>query len=438
MFTMRDIINVINVYLERRSKSQMNIFAKAMQRMQKFEEALESEDFNQAVIVQREIFDIIRSWPHVVKVISQKQVPLNPYIEEQSPRLLGYETRVERLWNKEPKEIIFEGPEKLDIDAFYYLRPHWNIRNADRYRIRHEQFHRTTLPEWIEIFTNNLFTSGRVKQDQFHNWILQFRDEEILICCKLFSALRIYDKDQIVDTWTKVYRQIPLPVLKGTINGDTVLMKLGHGAKSGSLNPYYFRQAISQEAEYGVLFHGNEKNLFHDISEYDVERLNLQKPKNIIFLDDFIGTGGQAKDFIKWYFPKYPWLLDTNIYLAVLSGYESAVNDVMTEIMRANPNLKFNVLVGDLLKDGDRAFSTENAIWVSESEREYAKQWAHNLGEELLQTVPGYSELDALGWKSCEALIAFDHNVPSNTLPIFWATGMRDGNKWIPLLKRYD
>lgn len=440
MSSVEDIVHVIGVYLKRRSHSHHRIFQKAIQQIKKFEDALEIKDFIQAMMVQRELFNIIRSWPHIIKVIAREHVPPNLYRKEKSPNP-RYATRVERLWNIGPKETIIDGPEKLDIGAYYYLRPKWNLKNGNRSLVRHERFHRANLPRWLEVFTKNLFIPGHIGPYKFHDWILQFRDEEYLTCCKLFSALRMYDKGQIVDTWGKVYLQIEPQVLRGTLTGDTTISRLGHAAKSGSLNPYYFRQALTKVPGYAVLYQGNEKNVFRDISDFSEFKDDSQKPKNIIFLDDFMGTGGQAIDFIQWYMlkPKFAWLQNVNIYLAVLAGFENAVNKVEAEIKRNFPNLKFNIIVGDMLTDSDKAFSPKNVIWASESECEFAKQWANNLGKELLQTLPGYkSDRDALGWNGCEALIAFAHNVPSNTLPIFWASGMRSGKKWIPLLERHD
>lgn len=408
-------------------------------RLPDFQEAIHDNDFDKAIQIHNQIFDIIRSWPHVIKVIEQTRIPATYLAEDEGPSLLAYRTRLERLWNRQPQEATFEGSEQLNVGAYYYLRPHWNIRSCDRYRTRHEQFHLTRLPQLLEIFTSNLFTAEHVKSDRFHDWILQFREDECLLCCRLFSGIRFYDKERILNTWTKVYRQIPVHVLRGTVSGATVFMKLGHGGKSGSRLPYSFRQAISREPEYKVLFHGNESTIFRDISEFEVQLLELQKPKNIVLLDDFIGTGGQATEFVTWYFPRYPWLRDVNMYLGVLAGYERAVQEVLARVKTAEPEVRFDVLVGDVLMEGDRAFSEKNPIWTSEVECKQAREWARSLGKELLQGIPGYiPDRDALGWKGCQALIAFEHNVPSDTLPILWSSGMRSGKKWKWLLERYD
>lgn len=444
--SVEDLVGAINVYLSRRSRSHDRIFTKALNHLPDFQEAIQDNDFAKAVEIHNQIFDVIRSWPHVIKVIEQNRIPATYLAEEEEPNLLAYRMRVERLWNRQPQEATFEGSENLNVGAYYYLRPHWNIRNGDHYRTRHEQFHLTHLPQLLEIFTNNLFTAEHVKSDRFHDWILQFREDECLLCCRLFSGIRFYDKERVLNTWSKVYRQIPAHVLRGVVTGETAFVKLGHAGKSGTLHPYSFSQAIRRDLEYRVLFQGHEGKIFRDIAEYDVQRLELQKPKHIVFLDDFIGTGGQATEFVTWYFPQYPWLLDVNMYLGVLAGYEKAVQDVLTEVKTTSkdlrkdrPEITFNVLVGDALKESDRAFSEKNPVWASGVECEEAREWARSLGRELLQGVPGYlPDRDALGWKGCEALIAFEHNVPSDTLPIFWSSGMRSGKKWNWLLERYD
>ena len=72
------------------------------------------------------------------------------------------------------------------------------------------------------------------------------------------------------------------------------------------------------------MFGNKEKDIFRDIAEFEKVDFSLAKPKTIVFLDDFIGTGGQAALFLEWYFEHYKWLEEekVSIYLCVLLGLE--------------------------------------------------------------------------------------------------------------------
>ena len=163
----------------------------------------------------------------------------------------------------------------------------------------------------------------------------------------------------------------------------------------------------------------------------------------VVFLDDFVGTGGQATRFLDWYFPKYPWLLEVSVYLCVLVGFRSALSALQD---RLKGKVK-GVVAGSVLEEVDRAFDVRNPIWNSTEERSRTSVWASRIGNDLLASCPlrdsdgtalYIPERDALGWHKCQALIAFPHNVPSDTLPLFWAHWLTEGRTWKPLLDRYD
>lgn len=429
-----EIIKAIQKFLDSRPGRHEAIFGKALNEIDRFEEAVNTSDFRAAIEAQKRAFDIIRSWPHVIKVIDRKQISSMDDSEELN--FLAYQSTVERLWTDEPKQMIIEGAEKLEIGRYYFIRPRWNIRRTDYYRVRHERFHESRTVKWMEIFFNNTFKATSVNTHRFREWILQFDERERFVCLKLFSAMRIYDKERMVNVWNEVYQKLPSHVLRGIIRQETIMTKLGHSAKSGSLSPYSFRQAMTKDPQYKTMFAGTEKYLFRDLSQLNDDE--WEKVNTVIFLDDFIGTGGQAKEFIEWYFPRFPYLSKKEIFLCTVTGFETAVNYVANEVRHSVE--KFSVIVGDKLRESDRAFSEDNSLWLSKSECEYARQWAEKIGEELISGLgyPYETIRDRLGWKGCEALIAFEHNIPSDTLPIFWSQGSRGGEKWKPLFERYD
>ena len=84
------------------------------------------------------------------------------------------------------------------------------------------------------------------------------------------------------------------------------------------------------------------------------------------------------------------------------------------------------------LGDDFRVFSPNSLFFavpapgVSQSD---AKIVAEHYGRRLL---PAH----ALGYKNGQLIIGFEHNVPNNTLPIFWATGGANGS-WVAPFPRH-
>jgi hypothetical protein len=131
---------------------------------------------------------------------------------------------------------------------------------------------------------------------------------------------------------------------------------------------------------------------------------------------------------------KYKWLEDRQVYFCASVGLEDGINTLRNQVVG-----KVTVVVGEILGGMHRAFSHSNPIWNSADECRKAEEWAKRLGEQLLLGVRPYNpQRDALGWCGCQALVAFHHNIPNDTLPMFWATGKREGKSWIPLFDRHD
>lgn len=427
----KELIKVIKYYLRIRSEDHATAFERASEHLDSMFTSIGNGEYTVAVEAQRSFFEAVRFWPHVIVVTEQSDLPHHLHLEEDTSEFLLYRTRVRRLWREMPNEMVFEGPQCLSIGSFYFLRPGWNARKKECYRIRHELFYESNLPRWIETFVNNLIGKGKVNAQKFHDWILQFPEGDRLIACRLMAGMQIIQNDDIGILWKNVFRQ-----LSPEAKRDAVFIGVGHGAKSGRLAPYAFKQGICDLPEYDGLFKGREKIRFRDLAEFEKESLNLMKPSIIVFLDDFIGVGGQASEFNNWYHKHYTWLKDVRIYFSVLAGFKTAIEN------KLKPELGdkiADVIVGQILDENDRAFSPLNPIWSSPAEASAAAKWAGNIGMQILKGKEPYvPDRDNLGWHGCEALISFPHNVPSDTIPLFWADGYFEGKQWKPLFHRSD
>jgi hypothetical protein len=120
-------------------------------------------------------------------------------------------------------------------------------------------------------------------------------------------------------------------------------------------------------------------------------------------------------------------------YLCALAGYENCIGS----LYRLHQLDVENVFAARILREADRAFSPESALWDTDTDRELARTWCFDIGRQLLAGTDLDPERDALGWQDGQALLVFQHNTPNNTLPLFWAAGIVNGRPWTNLFDRY-
>ena len=162
-------------------------------------------------------------------------------------------------------------------------------------------------------------------------------------------------------------------------------------------------------------------------------RINNAAIKRYIFVDDFCGSGTQAKQYlskvnrIKKINPdccvNYFMLFSTTKGLQAVRGLN--VFDNVEAVFILDETFK-------TFSDESRYFKllkVENSVDDDEDilGKEFSKETALKYGSKLLPAHP-------IGYKDCQLLIGFSHNTPDNTLPIFWS----ENNNWSPIFKRYN
>lgn len=436
-----ELLRVVRVYLERRDPRLLPSCDRARALSAEFSGAKRVRRFADDSETHERILECFR-FPHVVVVEDIRAAEA----DRKAPKLVSkYNVTFRRLWNREPRSMEIQTLEPLEKGEYYYMRPTWNTRLGERYPpSREERFGIARAARWVDAFWRGLFSPHKVDAAKFAEWILQFRPSERRFASILFEALDVYDEERVRQEWIEAFRRLPL-----TARRDVAFIGLGHTAKSGHSQVYFFRQGIAQLPEYQTLYGGREKFIFRDLSEFKNEVGGLPRPSTFVFVDDFIGTGGQASDFINWYFrhAEFSFLTESDVFLMVLSGFKDGINEVEKVLRsRVGKSHSSGVVAARVLEAGDRAFGTRR-IWRDAAETERAREWAAEIGQELLATDPARDSdgeplydprQDALGWHDCQALISFPHNIPSDTLPIFWSRGSRRGRPWVPLQRRSD
>ena len=180
----------------------------------------------------------------------------------------------------------------------------------------------------------------------------------------------------------------------------TRFLPLGNPSESSSHILYYFRQENDLAAD-----------LFANVHQIVDDGYRTHKGvTRCVFLDDFAGTGHQAIE----YGVEAQRLRDKGVrtisYYAMLATPEAL--DIIGRLS-AFDDVRSVVEVGSDL----RAFTAESLFYSDSTwpiSRSTMCQIAKFYGRKLWVDFP-------LGYGSDQLLLGFAHNVPDNTLPIFWA-----------------
>lgn len=256
-------------------------------------------------------------------------------------------------------------------------------------------------------FTSDLIdTFGKHKVQQ---WIDQFNnDKDKDTASKIFSKIQYYDSEAVKNFCKLSF--IEWQIKQKTEINKTLFIPLGSSGKSGQMIGYLFRTANSiPESK----IKNQEAVTRNDISNYD----------QIVFLDDFTGTGNQFlnNSTVKFVIRNRSWLLTNQKKAAKLSfislvAMEKAIENIQEKapVEVISPHVR------------RRAYASNNYEFI-EFNLKYGSGLFRKKDKDLY-----------LGWGDVGETIIFFYNVPNNTLPILWsgAYSKVTKQKWIPLFKR--
>ncbi|GAA4625927.1 phosphoribosyltransferase-like protein [Cellulomonas oligotrophica] len=205
----------------------------------------------------------------------------------------------------------------------------------------------------------------------------------------------------------------------------TRFIAMGNPSESGSHLMYYFRQVNSLP-----------KGLF--VSQHELASGPLTDPETrlvphdltrIVFLDDLLGSGQQATSYSR-----------------------SVVRDIRAVAARDGRSLTisyYTLFAKSIGLDAARRTSfddvralheiDESQMAFAANSRVYHGCGAYTSMEEGRALAEGYGSLlttDPLGYRDGQLLLGFQHNVPDNTLPIFWFDEPEP--TWEPIFPRFQ
>lgn len=195
-------------------------------------------------------------------------------------------------------------------------------------------------------------------------------------------------------------------------------------------------------AEYGI-FAGDLSSLAR---RPEIER--------VVFLDDNVGSGKQAAEvFRQWYgqsgdeLDEYhvdeldsrtkEWLSERSVSVLVCVAFKEGVDRLRTTLEELGMNAsRIRSFVN--LDERVGCFDAASGVF-SEGERIRARELVQRIGYQLLgdkEWPEDRKQRFALGYGGKEGLVVFYYNVPTSTLPLFWAQGTVDGQPWFPIFPR--
>jgi hypothetical protein len=174
----------------------------------------------------------------------------------------------------------------------------------------------------------------------------------------------------------------------------------------------------------------DENAMYHEsLVERGQLKVALSKRDDVqalVFVDDFVGSGHSASDYLQGFLNECEDLLaakSIRIFFVAVCGFERGMRYIENNL--TSKMARINLHFCDSLDESDSCFRDQSKVFPDANERSRAKEIAESKGALLCKPAP-------LGYSDSQALVVFSHNCPNNTLPILWERN----REWIPLFRR--
>lgn len=301
---------------------------------------------------------------------------------------------------------------------------------------------------------NERVWEGRVPASRMQAWLGNFSGEvftperERLLALSLLASFSYYGDKEVRallvslyrDCWryNEIQRQLrinatsaidseALEILVESRLRQTRFLGMGNPSESGSHLLYYYRQENSLPKDLFV----NHYELLDFSAEGTSPVLRDPSIDHLVFIDDVLGSGSQATTYSRNLLPLLRGAAsrsgtELRIDYLVMFAKRDGLDDV-----RKLDNAFDEVRTVHVIDPSEGAFDTRSRLlsgFESDEEWEDARRVAEHYGSALF---PNH----ALGWKDGQLLLGFHHNIPNNTLPIFWDDEVQ--SVWEPVFPRY-
>lgn len=258
------------------------------------------------------------------------------------------------------------------------------------------------LNECIDRWNANDEIIDEIK-NTYSSWIKQMPENMSIIVKKLMKNFDYYSHDNVNKCLIELHGM--LQECKEVSFDNTVYAVLAK--KEGNLNSGYV-----YVIEYQKLNDISKDVIYPNFNDIIKIMEYVDDIKNIVFIDDFCGTGKTFLDFVKKYLEH---LKNIHVYFLVVHIMENAFNKIM-KFAESN-GMNITVLP---ISCTSKVFSEMQDL--RDKKKEFICESA-NLG---------ISGKYALGYNKSESLVAFYNNTPNNTFGVFWM----NTENYVPLIPR--
>ena len=255
-----------------------------------------------------------------------------------------------------------------------------------------------------------------IGDDRLQAWLSQFdtREQQRLMF-DVLKAVRFYSGGEIRE---KLRQGHGFVVRELAARGATRRIDPGARKRTDNILISYYGGEGKRGQGYAKWF-ADENGIYFDriVSPQELDRKleELDDVAGVVFVDDFIGTGGTAIESLRQELSPLTRILTDRriaVFVVCVVGFASAGEKVERLLGNIYP---VRVSIVDPLGDVDRCFSDEAEIFEDARAREDAREAARDYGRRLLKKHP-------LGHGDCQALVVFEGTCPNNSLPILWSS----------------
>lgn len=312
----------------------------------------------------------------------------------------------------------------------------------------------------IELFRkikilNETIWEAKAKKRAVENWLSNFSEEKYRInALYLLTHFIYFSKIQISEMLKSMYRDLfryPIIYEIRKRNNNTLEEKVIEAEFKKVLdNTRFVSIGGPSESSTHLLYPFAKINEIHKdylINEDQIEEsIKHSCVKNFVFIDDLAGSGTQASIYLKDKILKIKnEYCDVNFFYMVL-----ICTNVAKETLMALGVFK-NVKAVYEMCHTFRVFDDESRYYKkeinSEIDKDYMMRMAGIDGTRLYEDIwelegkherkiAWLADRDKLGFKDGQLLLGFEHNTPSNTLPIIWYN--EPITPWNPIFKRFN
>ena len=297
---------------------------------------------------------------------------------------------------------------------------------------------------------SSLVWEQAVEDEDLERWLENFRGEvcdaetERLLALHLLTHFTYFGVREIRVLLRSLYRDhLRYPIvqsIRSEFNGTTDhtliaerldeellatrFLGVGNPSESGPHLLYYFRQE-----------NGLPSQLFvqeHELLSDDRRSLAFPNVRRLVFLDDLLASGTQATRFGRRVLTDVVAAAkDAGQTLEIIYLVLFAKADGVDSVLNAKCGFD-DIRPLHVINDSELAFADQSRCFVSAPsgiDRDQTQAVASHYGAQLFPQHP-------LGFGDGQLLLGFHHNIPNNSLPVFWTDEI--DSAWSAVFPRYE